>query len=175
MPKGRPFAPINKPKKIKKFAVVDCETWGLGGPIAFGCIYINEKRKFFFKTKIDFYEIVKREQIKLMYAHNMEFDSIKIRGCSSFEQLKRDTQPLYAGGLLLSLTDDQGLEWRDSFTLLRSSVSALGQNLGLKKLETPDKFINPPKIKTISESDIKYCYRDCKIVYLFLIKLFDNL
>jgi hypothetical protein len=170
---GRPFAPIKKPKSIKSFAVVDTETWGLGGKMAFGCIYINEKRKYSFKTKEKFYEIIKREKIKLVYAHNMEFDSIKIRDCSAFEQLKNDSQPIYAGGLLLALTDNHNLEWRDSFTLLRSSVSSLGQNLGLSKLETPDKFINPPKIKTISKTDVEYCYRDCKIVFIFLNRLFD--
>lgn len=171
--KQRGFTPINKPKKRKKFAVVDTETWGLGGKLAFGCIYISDKKKFFFKTKKDFYEIIKENNIKIVYAHNMEFDSIKIRECSAFEQLKTGEQPIYAGGLLLSIIDDQGLNWRDSFSLLRSSVADLGKNLGLKKLETPDKFINPKEINTISETDIKYCYRDCKIVKIFLDKLFN--
>jgi len=170
--KQRSFKPIKKPKKLKAFAVVDTETWGLGGKLAFGCIYITETEKFYFETKEEFYAVIKENKIKIVYAHNMEFDSVKIRGCTSFEELKTGEQPIYAGGLLLSLIDENSLQWRDSFSLLRSSVAVLGQGLGLNKLETPIKFINPPKIKTISKTDIKYCFRDCKIIKIFLDKLF---
>ena len=167
------FRPLKKAGIIKKYAVVDTETWGLGGKMAFGVVYISDKSWYKFKTCEQFYSIVKREKIKLIYAHNLDFDYVKITNTSS---LVDTSSVIYAGGLLITLTDKTGLQWRDSLALLKSTVDNLGKALGLKKGVTPEKFCNPPKdlnYRTVNEKDIKYCVRDCKIVKIMLERLFN--
>lgn len=166
--------PLKTNNKFYQFAVVDTETWGLGGKLAFGIIYINDKNKFEFRSKEQFYEIIKANKIETIYAHNMEFDCIKIRDCACYLELMEGTQPIYAGGLLLKIIDNTGLIWLNSLALLKNSVDELGQSLGLKKLKTPEKYINPEKHhKIISNKDIKYCIRDCKIIKEYLEKIFE--
>lgn len=158
--------PLKKARKPKDFAVIDTETWGLGGELAFGIVYLTDKKYWIFYTKKEFYEILAKQRIKNVYAHNLDFDAIKIRDKSSVENT---TNVIYAGGSLLKFTDEKNINWFDSYCLLKSSVSNLGQALGYKKLDTPDKFINPStKTKNINQTDIKYCKRDCKIVMEFL-------
>ena len=165
--------PIKKKGKIKPFAVVDTETWGLGGSLAFGCVYISDKDFFYFKTKEEFYKGLRARKIKLVYAHNLDFDATKIRDKSSLEDTKGS---LYAGGLLLTFRDEYGITWRDSYALLKSKVSDLGKEIGFKKLETPKKFIEPRESnKYISSKDQRYCKRDCKIVKLYLDLLFETI
>lgn len=163
--KFKKFRPLKKGKKIQPYAVVDTETWGLGGKLAFGIVYITDNLYFIFKNKAEFYEIIKENKIKKIYAHNLDFDAIKIRGKSSVEDVKN---PIFAGGLLLHFEDEHGLKWYDSYSLLKSTASKLGEALGYKKLPTPEKFINPTSLKTITKTDIRYCKRDCKIIKMFL-------
>lgn len=163
---------IKKKGKIKRFAVVDTETWGLGGELAFGVIYINDNKNWTFYDKEHFYKIMKLNKIKHIYAHNLDFDAVKIRGISSVENT---TNLIYTGGLLLKFTDEEGINWYDSYCLLKSSVDALGVAIGLKKLETPKKFIDPPaeNYRTVSKKDINYCKRDCKIIKNYLDTAFE--
>jgi len=157
--------PLKKGKKPKKYAVVDTETWGLGGKLAFGVVYISDVDYHVFYDKEEFYKILEKQNIQTVYAHNLDFDAIKIRDQTSLEGT---TDALFAGGLLLTFKDEKGIKWHDSYCLLKSNASKLGEAIGYKKLPTPKKFINPRKSKYIGKKDIYYCKRDCKIIAEFL-------
>jgi hypothetical protein len=60
------------------------------------------------------------------------------------------------------------LQIRDSFSLLRSGIAELGENINLKKMDA-----NYDKMSIDNAESVEYCYRDCQIVIESLQKLIN--
>lgn len=166
-------------KDINNFCVIDIETKGLSArPESFslGCIYGNNGK--FKKYFTDRQEMVKflfsnKNPFKYIFAHNGEFDFTIL-----FDNiiLHLDNSALFVGSTFVKAKKD-GKHFCNSLTILKSSVSELGKNLGIEKMDLADKFKNwkegDGEIQ-ITAYDIEYCFRDCEIIYHFLEKMFEK-
>jgi len=179
--KRRYLRPLKLGKHSKEFYVFDTET-GIkhkNGKIKymlsarpehfiFGVIYgpkgfvkvihsVNEFKKEFKK---------KRYKNKIVYAHNAEYDLSCVYG----NIYELDPGAIFNGKFISC--GNGNCRFADSFNLLPTSVKKLGELLGLPKLELGHNYESDAK-KIIE--DVKYCIRDCKIVYDSLAKIFEPL
>ena len=109
---------------------------------------------------------------KYIFSHNAEFDLTVI-----FDNIRKnlDSGAVFNGSRLI-FAQKEGVIFADSFNIFQTSVSALGKSLGFDKLETAETFINGThKGKAyITQDEIKYCERDCEIVYKCLLDIFTT-
>ncbi len=63
----------------------------------------------------------------------------------------------------------------NSLAILKTSVYELGKHSGFEKGVLDDKFKNakPGDKIIVTAEDIRYCFRDCEIVYVYLEKMFE--
>jgi len=159
--------------------VFDTETWGLDArPQAFAMGVCEWKqgqaidRKIFFnREEMASFMIEKRFQGYTWYAHNAEYDLLVLYG--NFLRLEDFSIPIYAGSRFILweyLKHHKRIYFNDSMNLFQASLAQIGREIGLKKGDTPSKFINPGEDRTITEKDVEYCVRDVDIV----MKAIDN-
>jgi hypothetical protein len=180
-------------RKSKEFYVFDTET-GIkekDGTIKYflsarpehflyGVIYGPNGYRKVIHTVREFIEEFKKKRYKnkIIYAHNAEYDLSSIYG----NIYLLDPEAIFNGKFISCRNGN--CSFADSFNVLPSSVEKLGDLLGLPKLDlgTQSKlfFINGAwidcKLSHINnlQADIRYCTRDCEIVYRSLVDIFEN-
>ena len=161
-------------KNLKsKFYVFDIETTCLEPTpenFVFGCLYGENYCKIFHSVN-DFVEIIKDSRFKNthIFAHNAEFDLLGVFG-NIFENL--DDSAIFNGKFISAKYND--ITFADSLNIFPTSVAKLGQLYGENKIVN-DKIKEGGLTKeNLTNEDIEYCIRDCKIIYDLLLKTFEN-
>ena len=183
--------PLNKVKNTlpQKWFAIDTETIGLyGRPVILCVIDQNKNRLLDLREDRDgnvvkgFYDwiISNRRLLRgaIIFAHNLEFDLSKI-----FGNIINNKQgyALFSDSRLITydytIEEDKHkryqLHFRDTFNLCPMALSDIGDMLGYKKYETPDKFkvVDPEGYLYLNNDDVEYCFRDCEIVVEFVKKV----
>ncbi len=176
----RILKPISKEKRLKNiekikhnFFVFDTETTKLE-PIpknfVFGVIYGWNFQKVIYTIQ-DFKNEFKKVKYKnkFIFAHNAEFDLLTIFG-NLYKNL--DSKAIFNGKFITATKD--GVKFCDSLNIYPSSLEKIGEIVGLKKLDNQKVKTNKLTKKNITENDIKYCIRDCEIIFNALLEIFEN-
>lgn len=160
---------------MKSFAVIDIETRGLSArpeDFILGCFYTDKLKRYFLKRE----EMVKfifsdDNPCKNIFAHNSEYDYTCLFGNIITEL---DNSALFVGSLFIKAKKD-GITFYNSMAILKTTVEQLGKHYGKEKGVLADKFktAKPGEKITVNKEDIEYCYRDCEIIYDYLIKTFE--
>lgn len=108
----------------------------------------------------------KRYKNRIVYAHNAEYDLSVLYG----NIYDIDPDAIFNGKFISC--SNGNCRFADSFNLLPTSVKKLGELFGLKKLDLGLNY-ESDAIKIVD--DVRYCVRDCEIVYKSLEKIFDEL
>jgi len=155
----------------KKFFVFDCETFtDAARPegFAFCCMYGYNYKKVF-HTIDDFKEEIFSGAFrnKYIFCHFAEFDLNVI-----FGNIKKglDREAIFNGSRFI-MAQKEKVMFADSLNIYQTSVKAIGEILGINKLEMNSKFGQNKRFK-YGQTEIDYCYRDCEIVWLALEKIF---
>ena len=183
--------PLNKAKNTlpNKWFAIDTETIGLYGRPVILCI-VDQDKKRVLELREDrdgdvikgFYDwiIGNRRLLRgsILFAHNLEFDLSKIfgniinnpKGYALFSDSRLIT---YSYIIEKDKHKNYKLHFRDTFNLCPMSLSDIGEMLGYKKYETPEKFkvVNPNGYLYLNHNDVEYCFRDCEIVIEFIKKI----
>lgn len=161
----------NLNKLRKKFFVFDCETYSKNARpegFAFCCMTGYNYRKVFHTIK-DFQDEIFSGAFKNKYifCHWAEFDLNVI-----FGNIKKglDRQAVFNGSNFIIAQKDNVL-FADSLNIYKTSVSKIGEIIGVKKKEMNTRFGKNKKFK-YGEKEIDYCYTDCEIVWQALEKIF---
>jgi len=153
----------------KKFFVFDVETFSRHArPEGVGliCLYgYNYKRHFFSVDEFKEYLFSGEFKNKYIFCHWGEFDLNAIFGNIKKEL---DREAVFNGSRFIIAQKDKVL-FADSTNIYQTSVKAIGEVLGIQKLEMNERWGKGKKFK-ITEDEITYCYRDCEIVWLALEK-----
>jgi hypothetical protein len=153
------------------FFVFDTETTKLEPKpenFVFGVIY-----GFNFTKVIYSVEDFKKEFSKIKYkgktifAHNAEFDLLTIFG-NIITNI--DESAIFNGKFIMCKY--KYLTFADSLNILPASVENIGKVLNLEKIENEKVKTQGLRKNNISEKDIEYCIRDCKIIYDTLLFFF---
>lgn len=160
------FGPIEK-----NFFVFDVETTKLE-PIpknfVFGVIYGHNFKKIIYSVKDFKNEFSKvKYNNKYIFAHNAEFDLLTVYG-NIYTDLDRSA---VFNGRFISAKHEKKT-FADSLNIYPTSVAKIGETLGIKKLDNEKIKTGCLKKSNITNEDINYCIRDCKIVYDALLKFF---
>lgn len=169
---------LNKLSKVKdldkirkKFFVFDCETFSREARpkgFAFCCMYGHNYKKVF-HTIDDFQEEIFSGAFKNKYifCHFAEFDLNVI-----FDNIKKglDREAVFNGSRFIIAQKDKVM-FADSLNIYQTSVKAIGEVMGLNKLEMDSRFGQNKRFK-YGQREIEYCYRDCEIVWKALEKIF---
>jgi len=162
-------------ENIKKdFYVFDVETTKLEPMqknFVFGIIYGYKFRKVIYsveKFKKEFTNY--RYEGKTIFAHNAEFDLLTIFG-NLYDNL--DNKAIFNGKFISAKLGK--VTFADSLNIYPFSLEKIGEIIGFKKLE--NKKIAGEKLQTnnITPEDLKYCTRDCKVIYTALLGIFENI
>lgn len=167
---------------MKDFYVFDTETkiynpqkklwyYGLMGrpeSLCFGVVYSHNYMKVL-ETPEQFQEEFKhhRYKNKVVFAHNASYDLNVVYG----NIYELDPKAIF-NGKFISATNGN-CTFADSLNIYRYSVRDIGKFLGLEK----DVLNMSDGTKTkneYSENDLKYCIRDCEVVYNALLDIFDT-
>jgi len=162
----RSIKPLATKSKIyeNEFFVFDVETWGLDArskKLAFGVVYGNNFIKVL-HTPEQFQNEFKKEiyRGKNIFAHNAEFDLSVIFG-NVIQNV--DSSAIFNGKFIA--TKYFKTNFVDSANLYPSTLEKIGEAMGFEKGVTPEKFINADSSKKITDQDIDYCIKDCKITF----------
>lgn len=168
--------PTKKAKNpIQNFGVFDIETWGLDAKrFAFGCTkYRDEPVKYWF-DKDKMWEYLtssgkgKKRRGCIWFAHNIQFDiHAFVNNVRTEDELKT---LFHKGRFILAEHRKTGIRFYDSLNLFHTKLSKIGEDLGFKKGDTPQKFIDGDE-QEITERDKWYCKRDCEILHLAVQKM----
>lgn len=165
---------IKKAKEFKNFCVIDTETRGLKArpeAFVFGVVYAHNFHKVFTdRVEMATWLLSPKNPFKYIFAHNAEYDFTVLYDNII---LNLDNSALFVGSTFVQAKKNKKV-FSNSLTILKSSVEQLGKHLGMEKGFIDEKFIRgDAKIKVNSE-DIKYCTRDCEIIYVYLEKVFKH-
>jgi hypothetical protein len=108
----------------------------------------------------------KRYKGRIIYAHNAEYDL----SCIYSNIYLLDREAIFNGKFICCTNGN--CTFADSYNILPASVKVLGEILGLPKGQLGDSELSS-HINRLNE-DIKYCYRDCKIVFDSLQNVFND-
>ena len=163
---------INIDKIKYNFYVFDVETTCLEPMpknFVFGVIYGFNYTKVLYST-IEFIEEFNNPKYKnkYLFAHNAEFDLLSIFGNV---YTKIDSAAIFNGKFIAAKYNE--FMFADSMNIYPTSVEKLGNLIGLPKLDNTKVKNNTLNSTNISKDDIKYCKRDCEIVYKCLLKIFE--
>jgi hypothetical protein len=156
------------------FYVFDVETTKLE-PMAknfvFGVIYGFNYSKVIYSIE-DFIKEFESDRFKnkYLYAHNAEFDLMTIFGNIITEI---DNEAIFNNKFISAKYKE--LIFADSMNIYPASVAAIGELLGIPKLENVKVSGEKLTKNNIDLDDIKYCKRDCKIVYYALLRIFETI
>lgn len=107
---------------------------------------------------------------KMLYAHNAEFDLTTIFGNIITEI---DNQAIFNGKFISAKYQD--ITFADSMNIYPAALSKIGELLGIPKLENTKVSGEGLTIDNMNLTDIKYCKRDCKIIYYALLRIFETI
>lgn len=157
----------------KQFYVLDIETKKYNGKqgarpenFAMGVLYGKDFSKVFFDREEMVKYIFENCKNKYVFCHFAEFDFNILFGNLYY----LDQNAIFNGKFITARCN--GVIFADSLNIFPTSVKKLGDQIGLKKLELPKKFLTG-KVKAISKKDIIYCTRDCEIVFKALSEIFN--
>lgn len=168
----RPTKIPSKRGRIEKiFFVFDVETTKLE-PIpknfVFGVIYgYNFKKIIYNVTEFRNEFAQEKYNNKYIFAHNAEFDLLTVYG-NIYTDLDRSA---VFNGRFISAKHEKKT-FADSLNIYPASVSKIGETLGIKKLDNEKIKTGGLRKSNITNADINYCIRDCKIIYDALLKFF---
>lgn len=164
-----------KKENIKdNFYVFDVETTKLeptSKNFVFGILY-GHNYIFEFNTIDQFLKEIKKVRFrkKYIFAHNAEFDLLTIFG-NIYQNLDRSA---VFNGRFISAKYENGITFADSMNIFPSSVEKIGHTLGMQKLENEKVKTEGLTKQNKTDLDVKYCIRDCEIVYEALLKIFES-
>jgi hypothetical protein len=155
----------------KEFFVFDTETtpFELNDTVSFrfGVVYGWNYVKVLYSIEEFHTEFLQEKyRNKKVFAHNAEFDLNVLYG----NIYELDKKAVF-NGKFISATNGNCF-FCDSMNIFRTSVKKIGELLELHKLDTNVVLENTGD--TISEAEIKYCIRDCEIVYNALLYIFEK-
>jgi len=180
------FSKSKKTKRVEKygidennFFVFDTETNGLSprpSKFIFGCIYGKNYKKVI-RTVAQFKNEFKKPMYykKYIFAHNAEYDLQTIYGNIITEL---DNKAIYNGSKFICCSPDKENKvlFCDSLNILTDSVKNIGASIGLEKKEIENQYLTGRK-KTkdiiVSNKMVKYCFRDCEIIFTALERFFN--
>jgi len=161
-----------KIKEFKNFCVIDTETRGLSArpeSFVFGVVYAHNFHKVFYnREEMGMWLKSKANPYKYIFGHNAEYDFTVLYDNII---LNLDNSALFVGSTFVQAKSN-GKVFSNSLTILKSSVEQLGKAMGMEKGILDDKFKRGDKDIIVTEDDIKYCTRDCEIIYVYLEKVF---
>lgn len=171
---------VLKPIKTKNFSikdnffVFDTETTKLEPMpknFVFGVIYgynyikvIKSVRSF----KREFEKPMYRN--KYVFAHNAEFDLLTVFG-NIYKNL--DSKAIFNGKFITAKMNK--ITFADSMNIYPTSVKKIGEMVGSEKFENEKIKGQGLTKENITEQDIEYCIRDCKIVWDALLQIFESI
>lgn len=145
----------------------DTETSQSGGIVFLDlCIFYNGKEYIVFDRKDYSGQVdMKAEIINFIYnsgdnlfiAHNLEYDLNAIFYPFNLHKLEM----FYNTNLIYARLNHTKIKFLDSFNFSFSSLKAVGQSIGLEKMET-ESFYN-----------VEYCKMDCRIVYEYMLEFMN--
>ena len=152
------------------FFVFDTETNGLrakSDAFVFGVVY-GEKFLKVIHSVDDFKKEFKKPMYrnKKIFAHNAEYD-LNVIYDNIYDM---DIKPIF-NNRFISATNGNCF-FADSFNILPTSVKKIGELLGLSKFEIESNF-EKGTVTKVSKKMIKYCIRDCEIIYEGLRDIFE--
>jgi hypothetical protein len=152
------------------FFVFDTETTpfkeGETCKFIFGIIYGHN-----FIKKIDSINEFKKEfeneryKKKKVFAHNAEFDLSVI-----YDNIFSLDDKAIFNGKFIACTNGNCI-FGDSLNIFPTSVKEIGKMIGKEKQELSKEFWNKSEV---TENDIKYCVRDCEIIFDALLQIFET-
>jgi len=155
------------------YYVFDVETTKLE-PMAknfvFGVVYGYNYRKVI-NTVNDFKKEFEHERYKNKYvfAHNAEFDLLTIFG-NIIKNI--DNSAVFNGKFIMAKYKD--VTFADSMNIYPTSVAKIGEMLDLLKLSNEKVRSEGLTKANVNKDDIDYCIRDCKIIFLALLEIFES-
>jgi hypothetical protein len=161
--------------KIKNdFYVFDTETTGLEPQpknFIFGVIYGYYFSKVLYSCK----EFIKefesdRYRNKTIFAHNAEFDLLTVFG-NIYTEI--DNTAIFNNKFISAKY--KSVTFADSMNIYPASVAKIGELMNMPKLENEKVKGEKLTKNNMTDEDIKYCKRDCKIVYFALLKMFEEI
>lgn len=173
----RTLKKVSKPKSIEniknKFFVFDTETTKLEPQpknFVFGVIYGYNFYKVI-KTVSEFKKEFQKKKYKgkYIFAHNAEFDLSVIYG-NIYKNV--DSKAIFNGKFICAKKND--ITFGDSLNIYPSSLEKIGEIVGLKKLDNQKVKAQKLRKNNITQEDIKYCIRDCEIVFTALLEIFED-
>lgn len=155
------------------FYVFDVETTKLEPTqenFVFGVLY-GYDYTFIFDNISDLLTELKKPRFKKKYifAHNAEFDLLTIFG-NIYRNL--DTTAVF-NGKFISAKYENDITFADSLNIFPASVEKIGVTIGMNKMENQKVKTEGLTKKNKTDEDIKYCIRDCEIIYIALRKIFE--
>ncbi len=160
-------------RKNNNYCVIDIETKGLSArpeSFVFACLYSESETRTFMTRKGLINYLLLSKKYGYVFAHNAEFDYT----CMFDNIIKYlDNGSVFVGSMFIR-AEKNGVVFLNSLALLKTTVKELGKNLGIEKMELANKFKEGAKNIKVTQEDIKYCLRDCEIVYKCLEKLFEK-
>lgn len=152
-----------------KDGVIKYELNGRPESFLFGVVYGDNYVKVIY-TVSDFIEEFKhpRYKDKKVFAHNAEYDLNVIFG----NIYKLDPTAIFNGKFIAATNGN--CQFADSLNIFKTSAKKIGQMLGLEKLELGNDLVSNLEHGKIPKKDIKYCIRDCEIIYKALLIIFED-
>jgi hypothetical protein len=111
-----------------------------------------------------------RYKNKYLFAHNAEFDLLTIFG-NVYTEI--DSSAIFNNRFISARYNK--ITFADSFNIYDSSVADIGEILGISKMENEKVKSGKLTKDNMTEQDIRYCKRDCKIIFLALLQMFENI
>ena len=174
----RQFKPVKGGVLPTKYGAFDCETEGLYGQAKLICLVIPNQPDRVFKGDNcvdEFIAEVTRPKYRgfHLYAHNLSFDLEKTFGKEGNTLDNKKFTLIAAGTRLIKaiyhFEGNKTLTLLDTLNLVpATSLAEIGNDMGYKKLKTPEKWLSGDPVTEITDEDIEYCIRDCKIVLKIL-------
>lgn len=170
----KPLSKRHQKNLKNKFYVFDVETTCLSPKpenFVFGVIYGFDEYKIIYSVEdfIKEFEDPKYKD-KTIFAHNAEFDLLTLFG-NIYQNI--DNSAVFNGKFILC--NYKNIRFCDSLNIFPTSVSKLGDILGLPKLDNDKVKENTLTKDNITTDDINYCIRDCEIIYKSLLKVFEDI
>jgi hypothetical protein len=161
--------------KLKyEFYVLDTETTSLEPQpknFVFGVIYGYHFSKVLYSCEQFIDELEKdRYKGKIIFAHNAEFDLLTIFGNIYTEV---DNQAIFNNKFISAKY--KYITFADSMNIYPASVAKIGELLGIEKIENEKVKSEGLTKANMTERDIRYCKRDCQIIFLALLKMFEEI
>ena len=163
----------NDTTKIKyNFFVFDTETTCLEPMpknLVFGVLYGYSFIYVFHSAKEFKAELEKPQyQNKYIFAHNAEFDLLATFG-NIYKEV--DNKAIFNNKFISAKY--KKITFGDSMNIYPASVEKIGELIGLQKIDNEKVKKGQLTKENMTDEDITYCKRDCKIIFNALLKVFE--